>query len=332
MGNRGTLRGFVALSRSIERESKRNQRELKKRQKQLIKMEELERASYEVEVYENYLDVLKSIHKDCSSTWDWKEIKSSNPPDKPIYQQKNELQAKNALDNYTPTFFAKILGKVEKKKATLLENIEGAKEIDKVDYEKACEDYREKYDEWKKLIEIADGIIDGRGEAYLESIKEVNLFEEIQELGSSIEVKVINKDFIIANLNVHSEKVVPKEVRTLLKSGKLSKKPMPVTKFYELYQDYVCGGSLRVARELFALLPIEMIIVNAIGNLLNTKTGHMEDTPILSVGIPRETSQNLNLNSVDPSDSMKNFVHRMNFKKGIGFNPVEILNPSDFQK
>jgi hypothetical protein len=316
----------------MEREARRHQRELEKRQKELARMEELERAKYEVEVYENYLDVLKSIHKDCSSTWNWKEIKSSNPPDKPTYQQKNELQAKNALDNYTPTLFAKIFGNVEKKKATLLENIEAAKEIDKVDYEKACEDYREKYDEWKKLIEIAEGIIDGSGEAYLEAIKEVNLFEEIQELGSSIGFKVINKNSIIANLNVHSEKVVPPEVKSLLKSGKLSAKPMPMTKFYELYQDYVCGGSLRVARELFALLPIEMIIVNAIGNLLDTKTGRMEDTPILSVGVPRETLQNLNLNAVDPSDSMKNFVHRMNFKKGIGFNPVEVLNPSDFQK
>lgn len=105
-----------------------------------------------------------------------------------------------------------------------------------------------------------------------------------------------------------------------------------MTKFYELYQDYVCSGSLRVARELFALFPIEMIIVNAIGNLLNTKTGRMEDTPILSVGIQRETIQNLNLIAVDLSDSMKNFVHRMNFKKSKGFNPVEVLNPSDFQK
>lgn len=332
MGTRGTLRTLVALSRSMEREARRYQRELEKRQKESARMEEWERAKYEVEVYENRLDVLKSIHKDCSSAWNWKEVKSSNPPDKPIYQQKNELQAKNVLDNYTPSFFTKILGNVEKKKAALLENIEDAKKIDNEDYEKACEEYREKYNEWKALKEIAEGIINGSGEAYLKAIKEVNPFEEIQELGSSVGINVINNNMIMANLSVHSENFVPSEVKSLLKSGKLSAKPMPVTKFYELYQDYVCSSSLRVARELFALLPIEMVIVNAIGNLLDTKTGRMADTPILSVGIPRETLQNLNLNAIDPSDSMKNFVYRMNFKKSAGFNPIDVLNSSDFQK
>ena len=127
-------------------------------------------------------------------------------------------------------------------------------------------------------------------------------------------------------------RIIPTEIKNLLRSGKLSVKPMPQSKFQELYQDYVCGTVIRVARELFALLPIQMTIINATANLLNTKTGHMEDMTILSVAVSGKTLESLNLEAIDSSDSMENFVHKMDFKRGKGFNPTERLNPSEFQK
>lgn len=325
------------IFRDIERDARRRQRELEKQKKELERMGELARAKYEIEVYENHLDVLKSIHKDCGTVWDWEKIITSKAPDyeEPPYKHENEIEAQNLLKNYNPNFFERTFGKVEKKKANLLKNMEDAKEIDKAEYEKACEEYREryreKYNKWKITTELAKRIIDGDARSYLEAIKEVNLFEEIKQLGSEIKIQITDKNLIISNLYMHSEKVVPSEVKSLLKSGKLFVKPIPITKFNEIYQDYVCGCVLRVARELFALLPIEMVIVNAIGNLLNTKTSYMEDAPILSACIPRKTLQNLNFNTIDPSDSMKNFVHRMNFKKGTGFSSVDVLNPSEFE-
>ena len=105
---------------------------------------------------------------------------------------------------------------------------------------------------------------------------------------------------------------------------------MPKTKFYEIYQDYVCGCVLRIARELFALLPIEMTVITANGKAVNTKTGYLEDQPILSVAIPRETLSGLNFNLLDPSDSMANFVHMMKFMKTKGFQQVETLSRKDF--
>jgi len=48
--------------------------------------------------------------------------------------------------------------------------------------------------------------------------------------------------------------------------------------------------------------------------------------------IPRISLEGLNFNVIDPSYSMKNFVHKMKFKRGQGFDPVEVLNPSDFLK
>ena len=111
---------------------------------------------------------------------------------------------------------------------------------------------------------------------------------------------------------------------------KLSVKKMPKTKYFGLYQDYVCGCAIRVAREVFALLPTDMVIVNVIGEILNTKTGYLEEVPILSVSIPKETLLKLNLEMLDPSDAMDNFVHNMKFMKTKGFNPVERIDKSKF--
>lgn len=130
-----------------------------------------------------------------------------------------------------------------------------------------------------------------------------------------------------AILHVNGEHVIPYEAKTLLKNGKLSVKPVPKGRFYEIYQDYVCCGVLRVAREFYALLPADMLIVTAMTDLLNTKTGHFEEQSILSAVIPRKTLDRLNFETLDPSDSMANFLHRMDFKKTKGFAAIEPITP-----
>lgn len=108
-------------------------------------------------------------------------------------------------------------------------------------------------------------------------------------------------------------------------------KQLPKSKFYELYQDYVCSCVLRIAGELFSILPLKAVIVTAFDTLLNTQTGHLEEQPILSVAIPKKTFHSLNLDMIDPSDSMQNFVHRMNFRKTKGFAAVERIDSSELE-
>ncbi len=80
-----------------------------------------------------------------------------------------------------------------------------------------------------------------------------------------------------------------------------------------------------------SLLTCKMVIVTALVKPLNTQTGHMEEQPILSVAIPRKTLNQLNFETLDPSDSMNNFIHKMNFKRTAGFSSGERIKPSDIQ-
>jgi hypothetical protein len=72
-----------------------------------------------------------------------------------------------------------------------------------------------------------------------------------------------------------------------------------------------------------SILPDNLVVVTAVDKVLNSATGHIEELPILSVLVSRPTLEALNLDAIDPSDSMKNFVHHMSFKKTMGFAPVQ---------
>jgi len=329
MGWKGTMRSIAAAQRRAEREALKRQRELERQRKQLVIMQELERAAYEVQVYENYIDVLTSIHKDCGEVWYWEAIQSAAPPIKSTKSDTNERMALGNLEAYRPGLVDKMLKRVETKRNELAAAVEDGKRKDEQLYQEALREYEQNYADWEATRELAARILVGDTDAYIEAIRQADPFSEISQLGSSITFKAANNKLIEATLRVNSVDVIPNEAKTLLKSGKLSVKKMTKTRFYELYQDYVCGAVLRVARELFALLPIEMTIVTAVGELLNTKTGHMEEQPILSVAIPRETLNKLNFVMLDPSDSMDNFIHNMKFYKTKGFQVVDRILPTD---
>jgi len=71
--------GWKGFARAMNRAAVRHQRELQRQQKLIAKMQEAEKAAYEVQVYENYIDLLLSVHKECGEPYDWAEIGRSEP-------------------------------------------------------------------------------------------------------------------------------------------------------------------------------------------------------------------------------------------------------------
>lgn len=326
MGWKGTVRSIGAAVRAAERDAKRRQREIERRQRQYEKMKELEQAAYEVEVFENHIEIIQSVHKDCSESIDWKRISTSKEPKKPENLKKHEKEARSKAKNFNPGIIDKIFKKAESKKKKLEENIGLSIQKDESEYNAAISAWEEKVADWKESVSHAKQLLNGDGKAKIKTIKELNPFSEISNLGSNISVSSDSNGIIEAMIHVHGEEIVPNEAKSLLKSGKLSVKKMPKGTFNEIYQDYVCSCILRVGREILAIIPDNLVVVTAVDELLNTKTGHLEKMPILSVCISRKTINSLNMNSIDPSDSMGNFIHNMSFKKTKGFEPVSRID------
>ncbi len=322
MGWKGTIRTISAAARAAERDAKRRQRELEKQQIQYERMQELEQAAYEVEVYENHIDIIQSLHKECSRPIGWQKIVASEAPQKPEKSSRAEQTARLKIENYKPSFIDRLFKREEKRRDELEKGLKQAIEKDTLEHSEELAKWEEELKNWEESTRIGQSLLDGNREAKIEAIENLDPFSEISNLGSRLEVHIGEDGVVEATIHVHGEEIVPNETKSLLRSGKLSVKQMPKGTFNEFYQDYVCSSALRVANELFSVIPDDIVIVTAVDKLLNSKTGHLEESPILSACIPKNTLQSLNLEAIDPSDSMENFIHNMSFKKTKGFDAV----------
>lgn len=275
--------------------------------------------------YENYMKIALSFHQDCSDEVDWNIILKSPAPIRPENKNFYEKEAKKILESYNPTFFDKIFGNEEKKKSKLIKAIEDAKINDKKQFENKLKQYEEKKEERDISIQAAKNVLNLEHDALLKTINENKLFADISDLGRSINLNITDKNNIVITLNAQNDDfIIPsKPYRT--NSGKISVKQLSETERMALYKKHICSATLRIAREIFALLPVESVYVNAITEILNTQTGIIEDIPILSVEYKRSVLKNLDFDLLDPSDSLSNFSHKINYLSRKGFQKIELL-------
>jgi len=318
--------GWKGAVRAIQADMRRAARESERRQKINAKIQELNDAQSTVHAFENYIKSITSIHTECTSkNIDWQKIANQSPPSEPKRTNDNELDARHKHDNFKPNLLNKLLKNESKKIAKLQQAIVNAIAKDEEKHQEKLEQYQNKYALWEKKKNLAERLLQKEPLAYIDTIRELNPFASIEKLGSGVQFTVDDNGNLTANIRVHSDEVIPKEKYSLRQSGTLSTKEMPKGEFNTLYQDYVCSSALRIASELCALLPIERLLINANDNLLNPKTGHIEEQILLSVMVMRKTLASLNIEKIDPSDAMKNFLHNMKFKKTNGFDVVEAL-------
>lgn len=281
-------------------------------------------AAKAIQDYEAYIMVLKSVHKDVNDTIDWQAIANEQAPVAPSPSDQHEQTAKLNLLGFQPSFMDKMFGFASKIKR-LKEAVVTAKQKDNLQFEHQQKAYDKELADWKAIQEISKGVLLQDEKAYHKVFDFFKPFAEIAELGSEMSI-IFRSHNITVDIKVNNEQVVPNYILSQTSKGKLSKKSMPVSKFNELYQDYICSCILRIAREALAYLPIDLVVINAMANLLNSATGRLEDQAILSVSIYRDSLDQINFDAIDPSDSMRNFVHNMKFSKTTGFSPVEKID------
>ena len=156
---------------------------------------------------------------------------------------------------------------------------------------------------WSYYHSIAPKILAGDIDAYLQLVYEVNPLDDLLMYGSNYEFGTDNAKKIEVEFNVN--------VAALAEA----KKSMSNIEYNFLLQDYVCGVCIRIARDMFALLPIRNVIVHTV---LDGKT-------ILSVDFDRQNLSRVKFGYIDPSDTLEQFKHNMDFDKMNGFSPVNNL-------
>lgn len=156
---------------------------------------------------------------------------------------------------------------------------------------------------WSYYHSISSKILAGDINTYLQLIYEVNPLDDLLMYGSNYEFGTDDAKKIEVEFNVNADALSK------------AKKTMSNTEYNLLLQDYVCSVCIRIARDMFALLPIRNTIVHSV---LDGKT-------ILSVDFDRQNLSKVKFGYIDPSDTLEQFKHNMDFDEAIGFTPVSNL-------
>lgn len=155
-------------------------------------------------------------------------------------------------------------------------------------------------DMWSYYHSVASTVLEGDIDTYLSVIYEVNPLDDLLDFGSGFVFGTDDASKMEIEFTVNED---------ALADLKNSVRP---AQYHEILQDFVCSASIRIARDIFALLPVETAIVHA----------ELGDNTILSVSFDRATMNKIRFGMIDPSDTMARFRCNMDFDLLSGFHCV----------
>lgn len=159
-------------------------------------------------------------------------------------------------------------------------------------------------EQWEYFKARAEDVLNGELDTYFEIIEDINPVDDLLQYGSEFECGTDDPRMLTVEFQVNSDSVLREAVS------------LPANTYNDLLQDYVCGCSIRVARDITALLPIRHVIINA----------YNRGQAILSVDFDRGGLAAVDYESADASDVVEAFPHRMEFTLTAGFSPIQPLD------
>lgn len=139
---------------------------------------------------------------------------------------------------------------------------------------------------WKYYKSVAGKILKGDIDTYLQVIEDVRPLDDLLSFGGNFEFGTDNAGYMEIEFDVMPEEVLGQEYNI------------------ELFCDYICAASIRVARDLFALLPVGIVIVHAV----------LSNQTVLSVLFNRHEMNRISFRS-SPQEIINQFRHNMKKNK-----------------
>lgn len=135
-------------------------------------------------------------------------------------------------------------------------------------------------DIWRFYKNVANKVLDGDIDTYLQVIEQIRPLDDLLSYGGDFEFGTDDPDVMEIEFNVMPEDVLGDGYND------------------ELLQEYVCACSIRVARDIMALLPVNQVIVTAV----------LENRKLLEVGFDKAVMLGVNFKSGNTGSAIiKNF-------------------------
>ena len=257
------------------------------------------------------LEDMTKIHINCCNEICWQDLKKIDPPFDKNMDGPSKAEALKKYESFNPGFVEKIFKFIgEKKKASLLKNIEEAEKRD-----------NEVYGNYEKIHSLSERIINGNIDNYFQVIDEMRPFDIMLMLGSEIEIGTNDSDSIEVEFKANSEKVIPKS-RFDKEITKNSEDSEEIT-YYEIVEEYICSSILLIAKNIMNLIPVNKVVIHAVDNAVDIDMGIKRDITILSIVFDRQTLNKIDLKTIDPLDALDYFICNIRHQKTAGFKSVE---------
>lgn len=146
---------------------------------------------------------------------------------------------------------------------------------------------------WRYYHEAASKVLSGDIDTYLKVIEDINPLSDLLRYGTGFEFG--------------TDSPLKMEVEFQINTDYIS-----MSQNSSEYQDYVCSVAIRIARDMFALLPVQKVVVHA--------TDGAKD--ILSVCFDKKTFSKLKFNFIDTSNTVEKFECIMDFDENRGFSEI----------
>lgn len=199
--------------------TKKQQIQQEKLALQQQKQDEIRQNAILVQEYDNYIEVIRGVHRECEASIDWCNIYAMPAPHEYGTKGVKQREAEDKYNNYKPSFVDKVLGNGgAKKKQKLYDAIGVAQKEDE-----------EAYLNWQSMHEFAGNIINGDIDSYFMAVDEASPFDDLLDYGSDFEIGTDDKDSMTVEFHVKSGSVIPNIAMTLTSTGKLSKKNLSKT-------------------------------------------------------------------------------------------------------
>ncbi len=327
MGFGRFLRPPVVPGARREREALHRHREVVKLFQYAYDHKAPDRLKCELAMYQSYVGLMVTIHQDCGNAMDWKAMAVAPEPSVVPPTQRREGEARQALAAHQPGLLSRLLGRAEKKDQLLRYALDEALRNDARENAQAATEYKKRSEAWALEKSTALGVLAKSPESYPKALELADPFIELREFRMRISYPTVAADVMTVDCVIEDLELVPNSFLEMMPSGYVNSTAIELDLYWGLHRKFACSCALRVAREVFNLLPLERVIVNIRDNKFDPETRVISYPIIFSVLFVRDLIVNVDFSDLDATYAVKAFDHRMTFNTTRGFKPVDGIEP-----
>lgn len=303
--------------RAMDRAAKQAERQRVARQQSLHRQAHLDASARAAAEYKEIVEALTGAHRVPLSRKDW--LTTATAPDLPMPERRSDAEdaAASRLAGYAPGWIARTFGRERKERDRLADEVAASRARDDAAHSAATAAARAR----NAAIAAARLVVDRDPDAMVAALDEHSALGSLPFSVEGVDTLLLDGRMIAIVDGLDLEDM-PQETVTLLKSGKVSVKELPVGKRLEMHRDAVCSAAIRVAMEFLSALPLEGVEVLMLTDILERGTGHMQSLPVLHLRATGQALGALNLPRTQAVAVVERLGGHMEWSKREGFRAI----------